>query len=60
MCQRREAKESVQIERDAVVPIYELVAIGMDFMANLVRYYLESVVSEKVASSVRYQKEGHN
>lgn len=44
----------MQTEKDVVVPISERAAIAMVFVTNHVHYFLESVVSEKVASSVHY------
>lgn len=40
------------------VPISELVAIAMASTAIRMRYFIENVVCEKVASTVRCQKEG--
>lgn len=50
--QRKEAKDYVQIEKDAAVLTSELVVIGMDYMVNRAHYFLESVAFEKGVSNV--------
>lgn len=52
MLQRKEAKDYVQIEKDAAVLTSELVVIGMDYMVNRAHYFLESVAFEKGVSNV--------
>lgn len=54
---RKEAKGRVQTEKDAVALISGLAAIGMAYVANHARLFSEIAVSERVASSVRRQKE---
>lgn len=57
---RREAKGLVQTEKDAVALISGLAAIGMASVAIHARLFSEIAVCERVASSVRRQREGRS